>query len=199
MVLTVALSLVIVYIMRHQPAIGTHSDSILGWMMSLRFLPPVAVAIPLYVMARSTGLYNHKMLLVLIYTASSMPLAAWMLRGFTDEIPRELEEAAFVDGAGHVQVFWRVVLPLLMPGILAAAVLTLALTWGEFVFALTLTATPEGQTFPIAVWGYVSEFQISYQDMAAAGLLAASLPMLLFLVARRHVITALTFGAVTEK
>ena len=137
--------------------------------------------------------------LVLLYTVFSLPLATWMLRGFLLEVPMEIEEAALVDGASRFYAFFKIVLPQLAPALLATGVITFALAWSEFMFAFILSATPRSQTFPIGVASLVTQFEIIWNEMAAVGTIAAVVPILLLLFARRYVIVALTFGAVREK
>ena len=122
-----------------------------------------------------------------------------MLNGFLKEIPKEYEEAALVDGATRISTFFLIILPLLSPAILAISVITFALSWNEFLFALILTATPSAQTFSIGVWRLVSQFQILWNEMAAVGVIALSIPVILLIFARKYVISALTFGIVNEK
>jgi multiple sugar transport system permease protein len=136
---------------------------------------------------------------VLLYTVLGLPFATWMLRGALLEVPMEIEEAAFVDGATRIYAFFKILLPQLAPSLLATGVITFALAWSEFMFAFILTATPRSQTFPIAVASLVTQFEIIWNEMAAAGTVAAAVPILLLLLARRYVLTALTFGAVREK
>jgi multiple sugar transport system permease protein len=169
---------------------------ILNWALSLRFLPPVAVVVPYFAIVRSLGLYDHPLALVLIYTLFNLPFAIWMLKGFLAEIPPEIEEAAFVDGASRWDAFRRVLLPLAAPGILASGVIIFAFAWSEFLFALILTASPRAQTFPVGVQGLVTQFQIIWNDMAAAGAIAIAVPLVLMVVARRYVLTGLTFGVI---
>ena len=172
---------------------------LLNWILSLRFLPPIVVVIPFFAIIRTMGLYDRLLSLVLLYAMFSLPFAVWMLKGFLLEIPREIEEAAWVDGATRWYAFFRVLLPQLAPALLATAVISFALAWSEFMFAFILTATPRSQTFPIGVASLVTQFEIIWNEMAAVGSMAAAVPILLLLFARRYVITALTFGAVREK
>lgn len=172
---------------------------LLNWILSLRFLPPIVVVIPFFAIIRTMGLYDTLLSLVLLYAMFSLPFAVWMLKGFLLEIPREIEEAAWVDGATRWYAFFRVLLPQLAPALLATAVISFALAWSEFMFAFILTATPRSQTFPIGVASLVTQFEIIWNEMAAVGSIAAAVPILLLLFARRYVITALTFGAVREK
>lgn len=173
--------------------------NILNWSLSLRFLPPIAVVVPYFAIVRFLGLYDQPLALVLVYGMLNLPFALWMLKGFLAEIPLEIEEAAFVDGASRWAAFRTVLLPLATPGVLAAAVIIFAFTWSEFLFAFILTATPRAQTFPVGVQGLVTQFEIIWNEMAAAGVIAIAVPLALMLVARRYVMAGLTFGVIREK
>jgi multiple sugar transport system permease protein len=172
---------------------------VLNWALSLRFLPPIAVVVPYFAVVRTLGLYDQPQALVLIYSLFNLPFTIWMLKGFLSEIPREVEEAAFTDGANRWTTFRLVLLPLAWPGLLAAGVIVFAFTWSEFLFALILTSTPNAQTFPVGVQGLVTQFEVIWNDMAAAGTIALALPLALMVIARRYVIAGLTFGVVREK
>ncbi|TMJ03622.1 MAG: carbohydrate ABC transporter permease [Bacillati bacterium ANGP1] len=172
---------------------------LMNWVLSLRFLPPIVVVIPFFDIVRKLGLYDSLLSLVLLYTVFSLPLTTWMLRGFLLEVPMEIEEAALVDGAGRFYAFFKILLPQLAPALLATGVITFALAWSEFMFAFILSATPRSQTFPIGVASLVTQFEIIWNEMAAVGTIAAVVPILLLLFARRYVLVALTFGAVREK
>ena len=197
--LTLALALLIAYPLTRLAVPAGFRRGVLSWLLSLRFLPSMVVVIPIFATVRAVGLYDRLLALILIYAAFSLPFAVWMLKGFLSEVPHEVEEAALVDGAGRWRAFFQILLPMLSPGLLAAAVITFALAWSEFLYALILTATPRSQTFSIAVWSFVSEFEIIWNLMAAMGVFSALVPVVLLLLARRYVISALTFGAVREK
>ncbi len=172
---------------------------ILNWALSLRFLPPIAIVVPYFALVRTLGLYDQPQALILIYSLVNLPFAIWMLKGFLSEIPREIEEAAFTDGAGRWTAFRLVLLPLAWPGLFAAAVIVFTFSWSEFLFALILTSTQNAQTFPVGVQGLVTQFEVIWNDMAAAGTIALALPLVLMVLARRYVIAGLTFGVVREK
>jgi multiple sugar transport system permease protein len=178
--------------------VGTRSF-VLNWALSLRFLPPIAVVIPYFTIVRTIGLYNQIPALVIVYTIFNLPLSIWMLKGFLEQIPAEIEEAAMVDGGTRFQAFRLVLLPLSSTGILAAGIIVFAFDWAEFLFAFILTATPQSMTFPVGVQGLVTQFEIIWNDMAAGGVIAILVPLSLMLIARRHVMTGLTFGVIREK
>ncbi|MDQ7844427.1 MAG: carbohydrate ABC transporter permease [Armatimonadota bacterium] len=192
-------SLLIAYPVTRLPVSPRFRRALLNWILSLRFLPPIVVVIPFFDIVRHAGLYDNPLSLMLLYAVFSLPFATWMLRGFLLEVPLELEEAALVDGATRLRAFFTILLPQLAPALLATAVITFALSWSEFMFAFILSATPRSQTFPIGVASLVTQFEIIWNEMAAVGTVASAVPVLLLLLARRYVLTALTFGAIREK
>jgi multiple sugar transport system permease protein len=198
-IVTLVLGLLITYpITRLQVPPGLRVG-ILNWALSLRFLPPIAVVIPYFAIIRTLQLYDQPIALIGIYSLFNLPFSIWMLKGFLSEIPLELEDAAMVDGANRWGAFRRVLLPLATPGVLAAGIIVFTFAWSEFLFALILTATPNSQTFPVGVQGLVTQFEIIWNDMAAAGVIAMSLPLILMVVARKYMVAGLTFGVIREK
>ena len=172
---------------------------ILNWALSLRFLPPIAVIIPYFAIVRTLQIYDQPIALVMIYSLFNLPFAIWMLKGFLAEIPLEIEEVAMVDGANRWTAFRRVLLPLAAPGVLAAGIIVFTFSWSEFLFALILTATPNSQTFPVGVQGLVTQFEIIWNDMAAAGVIAMAVPLGLMVIGRKYMVAGLTFGVIREK
>ena len=197
--LAICIAFAICYPITRLPASPRVRAFVLNWALSLRFLPPVAVVIPYFAVIRTIGLYNQLPALILVYTIFNLPLAIWMLRGFLDEIPIEIEEAALVDGASRWYAFRTILLPLSRTAILAVVIIVFAFDWAEFLFAFILTATPQAMTFPVGVQGLVTQFEIIWNDMAAGGVIAILIPLSLMLIARRHVMTGLTFGVIREK
>lgn len=197
--LTLAISLAITYPITRLPMSRRMRVWVLNWALSLRFFPPIAVVVPYFLIVRTIGLYNNLLALVFVYSLINLPFGIWMLKGFLSEVPKEVEEAAYVDGATRAVAFRRVVLPLIAPGLLASAVIIFAFSWSEFLFALILTATRDAQTLPVGVQGLVTQFEIIWNEMAAAGVVAIAVPLVLMLAARRHVLAGLTFGVIREK
>ena len=105
-------------------------------------MPPVVVVIPIFLMFRDLGLLDTLQGLILVYSAFNLPFTIWMMKGFIDEVPAEYEEAAMLDGYSRLEAFWRVTLPLLVPGIVATAVFALIFSWNEFVYAIFLITDP---------------------------------------------------------
>jgi multiple sugar transport system permease protein len=198
-VLTLVISMAITYPITRLPVSRRLRAGVLNWALSLRFLPPIAVVIPYFVVVRTIGLYNSPLALVFVYTLANLPFGIWMLKGFMSEVPLELEEAAYVDGATRAMAFRRILLPLVAPGLLASAVIIFAFCWSEFLFALILTSTRDAQTFPVGVQGLVTQFEIIWNEMAAAGVIAVAVPLILMFLARRYVLAGLTFGVIREK
>ena len=198
-VVTLALGLLITYPITRLPVPPRLRVNILIWALSLRFLPPIAVVIPYFAIVRTLQLYDQPIALIGIYSLFNLPFAIWMLKGFLEEIPIELEDAALVDGASRWIAFRRVLLPLAAPGVMAAGIIVFTFAWSEFLFALILTATPNSQTFPVGVQGLVTQFEIIWNDMAASGVIAMALPLVLMVIGRRYIVAGLTFGVIREK
>jgi multiple sugar transport system permease protein len=198
-ILAIILAFAVAYPITRLPASRRTRTFVLDWALSLRFLPPIAVVVPYFTIVRALGIYNQLPALILVYTIFNLPLAIWMLKGFLQEIPLEIEEAALSDGASRWQAFRTVLLPQSTTSILSAGVVVFAFDCAEFIFAFILTATPQAMTFPVGVQGLVTQFEIIWNDMAAGGVIAIALPLALMIVARRYVIRGLTFGVIREK
>ena len=110
------------------------------WVLSQRFLPPIAIVLPIFLLYRGLGLYDSRIGLILIYTVITLPLSVWMMYAYFRQLPKEMEEAALVDGCSRFGAFWRIALPLSLPGIIVAAVFAFIFVWTEFFFALNLTS-----------------------------------------------------------
>lgn len=171
------------------------SKDLAFWILSVRMTPPVAAIIPIFIIMRTLGLLDTWAGLVLAYTTMNLPFATWLLRGFFQDIPRELDESALVDGCSWFTAFLRVALPLAAPGIVVTAIFVFIFSWNEFLLALILTAT-KSQTLPVAVTGFIRETGIMWGHMAAAGVVIMA-PMALFsLAAQRYMVRGLTMGAI---
>jgi multiple sugar transport system permease protein len=162
----------------------------------VRMLPPMLLVIPLYITLSSTNLLNTRLGLMIVYAGLNTSFVVWMMQSFLEEIPRDIEEAAMVDGDSRLSALWRIVLPLAGPGIAATAIFSVITTYNDFLIALTLTSTPEAQTVPVGVSTLIGKIQIEWGPMAAAGVIGA-LPIALFAIAvQRHFVRGLTMGAV---
>jgi multiple sugar transport system permease protein len=166
----------------------------LGWVLVSQLFPFVLLIIPIFLVLREAGLANTHAGLVLIYVVWSLPFALWMLQGFVRNIPRELEEAASVDGANRAQVLRRVVFPLLAPGLVATALFAFISAWNEFFFALVLLKSPELATLPVTLARFVGIEGTARLGPLAAGSLLATVPSLLFFAFMQR---RLSSGAIT--
>lgn len=166
------------------------------WILSTRMFPPIVTAVPLFLMMRDLRLLNTIASLVIVYTALNLPFVVWMMRGFFRELPRELEEAAMVDGDSRLGALVRVILPLVTPGLAATAVFCLIVSWNEFLLALVLTQTDASMTLPVGIAGRVTQYEIKWGVMSAAGVVAM-IPILAFAMAvQRYLVRGLSLGAV---
>jgi multiple sugar transport system permease protein len=162
----------------------------------VRMLPGILLVVPLYIVLAKWGLLNTRLGLILIYAGLNTSFVVWMMQSFLEEIPRDIEEAAMVDGDSRLTALWRVVVPLAAPGLIATAIFTVIATYNDFIIALTLTSTPVAQTIPVGVSTLIGKIQIEWGPMAAAGVVGA-LPIVIFaLIVQRNFVRGLTFGAV---
>jgi len=166
------------------------------WILSTRMFPPIVTAVPLFLMMRDLQLLNTRASLVILYTGFNLPFVIWMMRGFFVEVPRELEEAALVDGDSRLGALRRVLLPLVAPGLAATAVFCLIICWNEFLFALVMTQTDAAMTLPVGIAGRVTQYEIKWGVMSAAGVVAM-MPILVFAMAvQRYLVRGLSLGAI---
>lgn len=161
----------------------------------LRMLPPAVLAVPVFVIWADWNLLNKRTGLILVYVAMNLPFTIWILYGFIAQIPKELEEAAVIDGCNPYQVFFRVVLPLIRPGLAAAAIFTFRIAWNEFILSLVLT-NRFTRTLPVATSLFLTDHGIQWGKIMAMGTLIALPPLIFTFIAARQIITGLTAGAV---
>ena len=161
----------------------------------LRTVPLAVLAVPVFMLWSRAGLINSLPGLVLLYVAVNLPFTIWLLYGFILQVPVELEEAASIDGCGPVKVFFKVVLPLIRPGLAAAAIFTFRIAWNEFILALVLTDRAT-RTLPVAASLYITDIGVDWGKIMALGSLIAIPPLVFTFVAARQIITGLTAGAV---
>lgn len=172
-------------------------DDLLFFILSTRMMPPIAVAIPIFLMFRSVGLSDTHAGMILLYTAVNLSLSVWLLKGFIDEIPREYEEAALIDGYTRFQAFYKVVLPQAATGIASTAIFCLIFAWNEYAFAVLLTSGT-AQTAPPFIPTIIG---VGGQDWpaVAAGASIFLLPVMVFtILLRKHLLRGITFGAVRK-
>jgi N,N'-diacetylchitobiose transport system permease protein len=166
-------------------------------LLIVQMLPQQALVIALFLDFRRVDLLDNLGGLILVYTAFALPVTIWMLRNFVAVVPRELEEAAAIDGAGPVRSFWRILLPLVAPGLVATSVFAFIFAWNEFVFALTFLGTDQGKyTLPIYVTYFFGRGSADWGAIMAASVLFTVPVMIFFLVAQRRLRSGLIAGAV---
>ena len=169
---------------------------IVGLLLIMRMIPVIALAIPLFAVFAAFGMLDSIWALILSHTAAKLPVAIWLLLGFIQDVPREIEEAAQVDGAGTMRTLVQIVTPLIAPGIGASAVITFLFTWNDLLLALTLTSSKAAQTLPVGLTNFISQFGIDWGAMSAAGVLMV-IPTLVFVwFAQGLLVKGLTTGAV---
>ena len=165
-------------------------------LLIMRMLPPIAVLVPMYILFSKLGLTTTRFSVVLAYSTFSLPLVVWIMRGFFEDLPRELEESAWVDGASRYAAFRHVVLPLIKPGLVAASILCLQLAWNDFLFSAVLTNNAT-RTLPVLMAAFSGgDTGVDWGGMTASGVLVI-LPVLVFtFAAQRHLVAGLSSGAV---
>ncbi|MEV0082988.1 carbohydrate ABC transporter permease [Saccharopolyspora sp. NPDC050642] len=167
----------------------------LGFFLSTKMLPVVAAIIPLYVISQNLKLLDNVWVLVILYTAMNLPLAIWMMRSFFLEVPKEMVEAGRVDGAKLPTLLFKVILPVVAPGIAATALICVIFSWTEFFFAVNLTAAQAG-TVPVFLVGFITSEGLYWAQLSAAALLASLPVMIIGWVAQNHLVRGLSMGAV---
>lgn len=171
-------------------------SAILALVLAVSMFPQISIVSPLYLLLRRLHLIDTTPGLVLPYLTFAMPLTVWFLVGFFKALPRELEEAALVDGASRLRAFVEILLPLAAPGLATTAILTFVYSWNEFLFALSFTTDPARQTVPVAVALFRGQYQVPWGQILAATTIATLPVAALTLVFQRRIVRGLTAGAV---
>ena len=169
---------------------------ILGLLLIMRMIPIVALAIPLFAVFSTVGLLDTLWALIITHTAAKLPVAIWLLMGFIQDLPKEVEESAQVDGASTLRTLIQIISPMIAPGLGASAVITFLFTWNDFLIALTLTSSKDAQTLTVGLTNFVTQYGIDWGPMAAAGVLMV-IPVLIFVwFAQGLLVKGLVTGAV---
>lgn len=171
-------------------------SGLLYLMLATYMTPPVAILLPIYLILGRLGLLNDVLGLALVYTSFLTPFLTWILKGFFDAIPEEMEEAAMIDGATRIGSMVRVILPLSLPGVITAVLFGVILAWDEFLYALIFTSSTAAKTLPVAISEFTSRHAVDYGLMAAGGIVAALPPLVLAFALQRYLIAGLTAGGV---
>ncbi len=173
----------------------TGGENLAMWIISQRMMPPIAIVFPLFLIYVWAGLVDTHAGLILLYTAFNLPYVIWMMRGYIEDIPLELEESALVDGCSRWQVFWRVVVPMARSGLMATAVFTFIFAWNDFLFALVMTRT-EVITFPVQLTHYMGGQSNFWGKIAAMSALGSLPVMLTVAFMQRYLVRGISLGAV---
>lgn len=172
---------------------------VLYFVLSLSLvIPMTALLHPVYSVVQSLGMYDTKAGLILVYTALNLPMSLLIMRGTFLSIPRALEEAAYVDGAGFVRTFFQIMMPCAKGGLTSAAVLAFLNNWNEFTFALVLTSGQEARTLPLSLSYFTAQFSFNYTAMFAAVTIAVIPSIVVFAIFQEQVVSSLTAGSVKE-
>jgi multiple sugar transport system permease protein len=201
--LVVALAVVVLNLLVSVPAayalakirfIGRTSS--IYFMLTSRVIPDIALVVPFFLFVQKLGLLDNLLSLVITYLAITVPFSIFILTGYFESLPDELDKAARVDGCSRFQTMTLVFLPLALPSLVAVVLFTFLTSWNEFLLALMFTQTPASQTMPIVVASFTSDFTISFSFINAAGVLAIVPPVIIAILFERYIVSGLTAGAV---
>jgi sorbitol/mannitol transport system permease protein len=174
----------------------TRWRDVLFFFISTRFLPPAGVIIPLYIIYRDLHLLNSIQGLIIVYVAMNLPIAIWMLRSFFEEVPQAILDAARVDGAGVMREMLQILLPMVGPGIVATAFLSIIFSWNEFFFAVNLVATEKAATVPLFMQKFITSEGLFWAKLAAASTMAIAPVVILGWISQRQLVRGLSMGAI---
>ncbi len=166
------------------------------FMLSTRVIPDIALVVPFFLFVQKLGLMDSLGALIITYLAITVPFSIFILTGYFESLPEELDKAARVDGCSRFQTLVYVFLPLALPSLVAVVLFTFLTSWNEFLLALMFTQTPASQTMPIVVASFTSDFNISFSFINAAGVMAIVPPVIIAIVFERYIVSGLTAGAV---
>jgi multiple sugar transport system permease protein len=165
--------------------------------LGVRMVPLISVAVPMYGIINRLGIYDTHLALILVYTSINIPFVIWMMIGFFDGMPKELDESARVDGCGKLGAFMRIILPISLPGLATTSIFSYMLAWNDFLMALMMTST-QAKTMPVGLSEFLGAYNLDLGPMTAAAVLF-SLPVLIFsFMIQRYIVSGMTMGAVKE-
>jgi len=169
---------------------------ILSLLISSQFFPTILLVLALFPIMKSTGLIQNLFGLVIVYTAFVTPFTIWLIKGFFDNIPKEVDEAAKIDGCNEIRMIWHVLLPVIVPGIVAAAAYIVIYSWNEFLFAVTFASSAETHTVPVGLKTFIGDYVMRWDLLTGGGVTAAVPILVFFMIIQRRLISGLTSGAV---
>lgn len=173
----------------------TGGDNLAIWIISQRMIPPIVIVFPIFLLYSTLGLVDSFFGLIVLYTAFNLPYVIWMMRGYVEDVPLELEQSALVDGWSRWQMLWRVVFPMVKGGLFATAVFAFIFAWNDFIFALVLTRT-EVVTFPVKVTSFFGQQQTFWAKIGAMSILGTLPIMLVVGTMQRFIVRGISLGAV---
>ena len=167
------------------------------WILSNRMFPPVAVIIPYFLIMQNLHLLDNVLGIIIVHTTMNLPLAVWLMLDFFSELPKDLEEAAMIDGCGHLKAFFYIALPIAAPGLVAVYVLSFIFSWNEFLFVIVLSFK-KAMTLPVLVAGALTLRGLEFWKVASLSVLAIIPPVILAMILSRYLVRGLTLGAIKE-
>lgn len=170
--------------------------SLMTFLLLTQMFPSIMLLIPYFKLFQNFGLIDTRTALVIVYVSFQLPLCTWMMVGYFRSIPTELDSAAEVDGAGRIRTFFRIILPLTMPGVAATAIYAFISGWNEYLFALVLTSSEDKKTVPVGIGQLIGQYRIEWNDLMAASLYALVPLTLIFIFLQKRIVSGMTAGAV---
>lgn len=167
-----------------------------GAILAMQMLPGIVILVPLIIILQRLSLTNSLQGLIVVYLLIGLPISVWMLKGYMDDIPPDLDEAALIDGANYFQVLYYVLLPLMAPATVAVGAFAFMLCWGEYLFALSLITSTETKTLPLALQAAIGQYTIDWGMLTAGGVIISLPPAILFMFFQRWLVGGLTSGGV---
>ena len=192
-IVVVILALLAAYALARMDVPGGKNIAI--WMLSLRFMPPIAIVIPFFIAWQRLGIIDTHLGLILVYISFNLPFAVWMLRGFLVEVPRDLDEAAMLDGLGHVAILRRIIFPVIAPGVAVTAIFTFVFAFNEYLMALVLTSR-NASTVPVTVAKFIQPYSILWGDVGAAATIQLVPILVVVFLLQRHIMRGISLGVV---
>ena len=172
------------------------SRSFASAILAVQMVPGIVLVVPLIATMRRLNLADSLFGLIIAYLLLGLPVAVWMLKGYLDDIPIDLDEAALLDGAKPLQVLWQILLPLVTPAVVAVGAFTFLMTWGEYLFAVALITSTDAKTLPLALQAAFGQYSIDWGMLTAGGAIISLPPALLFIIFQRYLVGGLTSGSV---
>ncbi len=165
------------------------------WVISQRFIPPIAIIIPVLIMFRVLRLLDTRLGMIIVYTAFNLPFVIWLMRDYFNSVPQDIEEAAMVDGCSRLATFVRIVLPLAFPGLIVSFLFSFVMAWNEFFFALILTFQ-KAQTIPLLIAGQSTQRGVEWWNISAMAIITILPALIITLILQRRLVSGLTLGAI---